>query len=439
MKKIFYILLFSSHSLIVAQAWGGPREIARKIHERITSVPPSEAVLNQMTNFVEAGAYEEAAKVAMENENFYSVTLYNFFTTFTNRDQTTEAPLNDMSATMIGFVRDNIPFNRILSDDIVYHFAETANGQRIWAENLNPNVQPPAGQIRGPVSSSNIHYEDAERRLLPLGDPNYLISSPQSILTNMTRTGTFSGDPNITSVPYSPRAAARLTPELTAGVQTTRAFAAAYYSAGTNRRAWRFTAINFLCKDMSDLQDSSVPDIFIRRDVTRSPGGDGEVYRNKCAGCHAGMDALAKNSNFYNFQNDEIHAGTSINNGTARVLEPAQKTNGNSQNFPAGYINTDQNWVNLWTTGNNARLGWRTPASGQSINQGTGAKSLGEVVAATEAFSKCMVERTFKKVCARSAFTSEEPRLESFRTQFETAYNMKDLFAKVAGLCLVNQ
>ena len=76
-----------------------------------------------------------------------------------------------------------------------------------------------------------------------------------------------------------------------AGVVTTRAAAEAFFSAGTNRRMWRYTAKNYLCRDMEALKDTSRPTDRIRQDVNRSPGGDSEIFHTQCAGCHSGMDA----------------------------------------------------------------------------------------------------------------------------------------------------
>ena len=46
---------------------------------------------------------------------FYNVTLKNIVTPWTNRDQTVFVPLNDYTATVIGMVRDDVPFNTALS------------------------------------------------------------------------------------------------------------------------------------------------------------------------------------------------------------------------------------------------------------------------------------------------------------------------------------
>src|SRR5262245_65771663 len=124
-------------------------------------------------------------------------------------------------------------------------------------------------------------------------------------------------------MPGSQRAAAD-----TAGVITTRAGAEAFFSAGTNRRMWRFIAINFLCRDMEELKDITRPTGRIRQDVSRSPGGDSSVFLNHCSGCHSGMDPMAGAFAVLNFA---ATAGR-------LVLTPGQvhaKHPGNRHTFPA--------------------------------------------------------------------------------------------------------
>jgi len=96
------------------------RTQARRIHDRIAGVPPSAAVLDDMASDVGAGRSVDAAYTAMANRSFYDVTLKNFAMPWTNRDQTVFAPLNDYVATVIGMVRDDVAFNTLLSDDILY-------------------------------------------------------------------------------------------------------------------------------------------------------------------------------------------------------------------------------------------------------------------------------------------------------------------------------
>ena len=51
---------------------------------------------------------------------FYNNTIRNMATPWTNRDQTVFVPLNDYTATVVGMVRDNVPFNTLLSADLLY-------------------------------------------------------------------------------------------------------------------------------------------------------------------------------------------------------------------------------------------------------------------------------------------------------------------------------
>src|SRR5256885_17142980 len=93
---------------ITTPAFAGPREQAQRIYERIAGVPPSAAVLDQMAAKTAAGDLAGAAAIATDASTFYSVTLKNFVTPWTNRDQTVFAPLNDYTATVIGMVRDDV-------------------------------------------------------------------------------------------------------------------------------------------------------------------------------------------------------------------------------------------------------------------------------------------------------------------------------------------
>src|ERR1700682_6311974 len=101
-------------------AFAGPREQAQRIYERIPGSPPSATVLDQMAAKTAAADLAGAAAIATDASTFYSVTLKNFVTPWTNRDQTVFAPLNDYTATVIGMVRDDVAFNTVLSADILY-------------------------------------------------------------------------------------------------------------------------------------------------------------------------------------------------------------------------------------------------------------------------------------------------------------------------------
>ena len=52
------------------------------------------------------------------------------------------------------------------------------------------------------------------------------------------------------------------------------------------------------------MSDNSRPTDRIRQDVSRSPGGDSQLFHNHCSGCHSGMDPLAQAFAFYNWDDD---------------------------------------------------------------------------------------------------------------------------------------
>jgi len=385
--------LLSAALVTVAQA--GPREQAKRIHDRLAGVPPTEAVLQTMEADVDPFQNNNplaAAYTAMDNPNFYNVTLKNFAAPWTNRDQSAFVPLNDYIATVIGIIRDDDPalgFNQLLSADVLY----------VGAAGL---------PVASYSSSSNQHYADIEAQSLDMSDPLVLERRIQSNLPG--------------SVPGP----------ATAGVITSRGAAEAFFIAGTNRAMFRFTMLNHMCNDMEQVHDvTRIPDR-IRQDVPRSPGGDSRLFLNNCIGCHSGMDPLAGAYAYYNYNdpNNDLTGSIEYTNG---VVQP--KYFNNEDNFPFGYVTTDDSWMNYWRAGPNAYLGWDSSLPGN----GNGAKSLGMELGNSDAFASCQVRKVFKAVCLR------EPEDQFDRTQVATmvgtfkangTYSMKRVFADAAVYCM---
>ncbi len=369
-----------------APALAGPREQARRMHDRLVGVPPAASVLDAMEATIAAGDPAAAANQAIANPLFYSSSLKNFATPWTNAAQTVFADLNDYTAIVIGVVRDDVPFTEVLSADIAYVGA--------------PGVVAPAYS-----QTDNAHYQALEQNLVDLSNPALFVRTAQSSLPGSV-----------------------LAPGDTAGVLTTRAAAQAFFSAGTNRRMWRFTAMNFLCRDMEALNDITRPSDRVRQDVPRSPGGDSRIFLNTCVGCHAGMDGLAGAYAHYDW--DEA-AGRLVHTPNAVV----GKFLINSTVFPGGWITRDDSWVNYWRSGPNAVLGWRgTGGSGQ------GMKSLGQEVASSRAFSECQVEKVFQRVCLRPPSSpADRAEVRRIADVFEAqSYSLRRVFAESAVYCMGN-
>jgi hypothetical protein len=366
------LLLLSSTSV-----FAGPREQAWTLHNRIASVPPTPQTLNMMESFINAGNAEAAASLAMENPEFYGTTLKNWVKKWTNADQTPRVPFNDYVATVLGIIRDDVPFNQVLSADVLY----------IVSGNTGSTIAPWA-------IDSNDHYEDAENNNVNFKE--FLLQRQQSSMNGITDT---------------------------AGVNTTRAAGEAFYSAGTNRRVTRFTFMNYLCRDFEALHDLNLSDYHVRRDVDRAPGGDSRTFRNKCVGCHSGQDALGGAFAYFDFVDGKLEH-------TPGQVVP--KINANNL-FSEGWIQQDDSWTNLWKDGQNSVLGWR------GLQQGNGARSLGAMLTRSRAFSECMSTKVYELVCMKDPMSEEEKGLVmSLATDFETTgnYSMKRLIAKTSVKCM---
>ncbi|TMO85567.1 hypothetical protein [Pseudoalteromonas spongiae] len=382
-KTLVLILAMSASS-----AFAGVEEQANRIHTRLTGVSPSATVLENMVSLLEAGKGDDAAKLAMENDAFYRVTLKDWVTPWTNRDFDVHQPLNDYTATIMGVVRDDLDFRSILFDDIIYTAAASANV---------PNYS----------ISNNDHYAALEQSALNLKDT----------LTRQTQS-------SVTNLPI----------EATSGVITSRAASKAFFIAGTNRAMFRYTFINHMCTDLDALKDTSIATNRIRQDVSRSPGGDSRIFMNSCSGCHSGMDPMAQAYAYYNFEYDRDNDLTGENGQLSYQANTVQgKYHINSETFKFGFITESDKWDNYWRQGLNRRLGWDEQLSGS----GNGAKSLGKEIAYSEQFASCQVSKVFEKVCLRKIQNQQDATtLATITDTFKSSgYKLKTVFAATANYC----
>ncbi len=377
--------------MLAAPASAQTRDQAKRIHDRLAGVPPTEATLQAMTNATQAShticsqkgvtGAECAAYIAMEDPSFYNVTLKNFAAPWTNREFNVFVPLNDYIATVIGMIRDDADFRTVLYDDVQY-------------------IGAPGTVTSAPAANDNAHYAALEAGNHDL----------KAVLRPTTQS-------SINGLPGT----------ATAGVITSRAAAEAFFIAGTNRAMFRFTMVNHFCRDMEQLHDPQLSPDRIRQDVSRSPGGDSRLFLNNCVGCHTGMDPMAQAFAYYDY--DDV--------GGAIVYDPSEvqeKYFNNNANFPQGFATPDDHWTNYWRTGQNRYLGFYGPDDGD----GNGAKSLGRELAHSDAFARCQVKKVFKSVCLR------EPETAGDHAQFDTivgnfaasGYQMKKVFADTAQYCM---
>jgi len=373
----------------VQQASADPvsRAQAKRMYDRLVGTPPTPALLDDLesrvaADKVAAGLYM-LDKSSPRSSQFYTTTLKNFATPWTNRDQTVFAPLNDYVATVIGMVRDDADFRTVLSADLVY---------------IGQGISPAYS------TTNNDHYVAMESNNADL-----------RVVLQPTTQSSLNGLP----------------PNATAGIITSRAAAEAFFIDGTNRAMFRFTLLNHLCHDMEQVHDTTRPPDRIRQDVTRSPGGDSSLFLNNCIGCHSGMDPMAQAFAYYDF--DETQSKLVFTDGQ---VQPKYLIN--SDNFKSGYITTDDHWENRWRLpGKNTVLGW----AGQdgTIRSGNGAKTLGEELANSDAFAECQATKVFKTVCFRSPSDQDDrDQVTASANGFKSGGNLKRVFAETAAYCAGN-
>jgi hypothetical protein len=426
-KNTISLVLVTTAALLSQSLWADEedRRQAKRIHDRLTGVPATNAIIDDMEDLLEGTSVngyagdtsgKTAAQYAIDtaqNPNaryFYNVTLKNFAAPWTNEEQTVFTSLNDYTATVIGLVRDESDFRQVLHGNVIYR------GNNGVVPGLNTPYR----------NDDNAHYVQLEG-LGPvagdLSDNSVLIADTQS---------------NVTGLPGT----------ATAGVMTTRAGAMSFFSDGTNRAMFRFTLMNHLCTDLEPLKDVSRTPDRIRQDVSRSPGGDSRIFLNSCIGCHAGMDGMAGAFAYYEWDYTNDKTDGSLTYTGPEISTPpvvSQKHLINPDNFKPGYQITDDSWVNYWRNGQNWSLGWGTAVNpdAKGNETGSGAKSLGQELANSDAFAQCQVDKVFEAVCLRSPtefFGTDRTVRDDIVADFKTTYNynMREVFTDVAAHCKGN-
>lgn len=381
---------------IGADAFAATADVASRLFNRIAGYSLSLANPRraQMESLISQGKLLEAARIASAEDGFYNITVRQFAAPMSNREESARVVLNDFIAMFVGVTRDNRDARELLSGNFLY--IGNSNDPAYKAActdrfgNYDGNcVYTPSPAFDSPLS--NLHYQAIDKMNLA----KYLIRiSPQR--------------PDLKDA---------------AGVLTSTAWANAHFAAGTNRRATEYALREFLCSPIQDLQDTSIGDFRVRKDVDRAPGGNPTIYQTTCRGCHAPMDAMSGAWAFFDRTNPLESTG----------IRP--KYSQNATIFPAGYTTKDDSWLNLFTKNQNAALGWRGPLTGNGV------AGLGKMLAESRAFSGCMAKRAFTKMCSREPNAAESSTVSVLQDKFEASnYNLRQLLeeAAIVPSCLGN-
>lgn len=365
------------------------RALVSTVYKRLASQNPSSEQLESWAKSY-VGAKDAAAEKkvlstvaaeAVKVDSFYSRTVLNYAERETNESGDITNVLNDHTATIVGMVRDGVDFRQVLYGDIIYV----------------PNASLNLGNYS---DGDNAVYESLQTQVQSGAMP--LASSLQKATQSQT-----------TAISVS------------SGVLTTRGYGSVFYNDGTNRSPILYTFRDYLCTDLeTEVADATRPDIHVRRDVERAPGGDSQKFRSECVGCHAGLDPMSKAFAYIDWdaENSQLVYGS----------QPVPKVNRNSDAFPNGAVVKDNKWINFWTQGRNKSLGWNP-----KMTSGTGIKSWGQSIATHGKFPTCMAERVYKTVCFKESLSArEEGLVDSLSNSFKkSGYNMKELFKSSAVEC----
>lgn len=267
------------------------KPLARRLFERITGVKiaQGDVRVSKMAILLANGKPNSAIQIALKDPAFTNVRARNFALQLSNKANSLNVNLDDMSALITGIIRDDIDFREILTAD--YHY-ELSNGHS-YKNNFNLLLENAFAESEGLYLSKD-YATTADRRLpdLFLG----LVKMPGIYVPISYNTGKLN---KIYSKPGSKDAS--LIDESVvhterhpdpAGVLTTRGFASSQYSGGTNRRPVEYVVRNFLCSSMGEIANNMASDAYVGKDVSRFPGGNHQTYLNSCKSCHTVMDSF---------------------------------------------------------------------------------------------------------------------------------------------------
>jgi hypothetical protein len=357
-----------------------PASYANALFQRVTGVSVSSRspLILRMTELVKAGDYAGAARLAMADRRFYSVRMRGFATPYSNKALSPVGEFDDLQALFIGITRDNLDARTLLTGDFRYQGY--------------PELGLP------PVSlADNRHYTEFDANGFDPWKDLVRVDDQWKELDEA------------------------------AGVLTTRAWAKAHYVAGTNRRAFEYTMLQFLCLSKMQWKDRGLPDDYVRRDITRAEAGNPATYQNNCRNCHAGMDAMAGAFARYDFVGDSF-----VQLPPGKV---AEKYNINTYYYPDGYITIDSSWVNYLTKNHNEAIGWRGALKGSDL------ASFGKMISESKGFSQCLTKKLFEEICNRPPAMDEIDLMSGIADEFEKGgYRIRSLVGRIATdpVCLAH-
>ena len=210
---------------------------------------------------------------------------------------------------------------------------------------------------------------------------------------------------------------------------TTRGFSEAYLVAGTNRAPVRFAMLNFMCMDQEDLRDITAHADRVRKDVTRSPGGDSQHFLERLLDLPCGSRRAGRRVRVLRLRRRHC------SKRSTRLATCSRS----STRMRACFRSVLRRRTILGSTtgepGSNEFVGWNAAGGGE----GNGAKSLGHGIGSDTAVRRVPDEASFRTgllpVAERHGRRSRP--CENIADIFEANNrSMKRVFAETALYCM---
>ncbi|OQW53651.1 MAG: hypothetical protein A4S09_07035 [Proteobacteria bacterium SG_bin7] len=408
-----------SRNQVKANSKADADQIALLMYRRLVgvSVPVGSQIIQDMSAAILADNAGRAAALAVNEPNFLNITVRYMGIKMSYQDEKPNHPSNDFTATLVGAVRDDVSAYELLTGNFSYR--------------VDPARLPAGVAVRSDVYTdilrTNNHYIDLDAR-----------GFNATWLARKDGMEIVAGNNVIDLLPDKDASP----------LLTSRGFTAAHAIAGTNRRMYQYTFLQFMCVGMTEFSDTSVSDEFVGRDVDRYD----PKFQTRCKGCHGQMDGMRgafANIDFFdngtvgflkhsskllaqplllNQTENEFNFKTFRGpNGVTLYPGVAEKMNHNEQVYTPGRIIDSDAWTNLAVgNGNSNYFGWRGALKGNGI------KSFARMIAGSERFGKCMAAKVFTEVCKRKPNDGDQALINYAGKKFEdSGYKFKGLFQTI--------
>lgn len=358
-----------------------------------TPIPYCDERIERMTIYLNAGRARDAVRVAIADPDFYNIKIREMAARICTFEHTARTAVNDCIALYVGAIRDGIDARKLITGNFWYRIDDKKAGSGVTRNNLVNNI----------LRSDN-HYTQIDEFELSMFHVLKKVDGQMIIDPVNNNNAIAAQEP--------------------AGALTTRAFMMAHAVAGTNRRLVEKSFEQFLCSPIREWADNTLPDTYVGRDVTRTPGDDPNKYKVSCKGCHAPMDSMR--SVFAHVDWNEGNGGFYRYDPRSVVGKMNRNTNETSQYT---FLISDDTFDNMATKGANAaRFGWRGPTQGKGIN------AFATMLANSEKYSKCLAKHVFRTTCGRDPEPELKPLIDTYASDFDNkeVQDIRVLFERIA-------